>query len=185
VAHPAWCPAAAPRAQRAGRALERTSLLGPFFAVSALPDFFDGGGAGAGPPPEELFASGRPGDVASGTTTLRTLAPALQQGLYEIVMALLRHKDPSREGALALLARLVNANAERAKMQINPEACASHGAARPGARSAAQRNAAPERPSLTQALRPPRPRRHVREPVRGAAAPVLALCARGSRRQAV
>ena len=125
VAHPAWCPAAAPRAQRAGRAFERTSLLGPFFAVSALPDFFDGGAA---PDPSELLASGRRSDVASAHATLRGLALQLQEGLYRIVMALLRHKDPSREGVLAFMARMVSANAERGKMQINPEACASHGA---------------------------------------------------------
>jgi ubiquitin conjugation factor E4 B len=129
VRHPAWCPGgaagSAARAPRAGRTLERTSLLGPFLAVSALPDVFDGGAA---PPVEELFASQRRGDVAAAQATLRALALQLQEGVYGIVMALLRHKDPSREGVVAFLARMVNANAERGKMQINPEACASHGA---------------------------------------------------------
>jgi ubiquitin conjugation factor E4 B len=129
VRHPAWCPGggagAAARASRAGRALERTSLLGPFLAVSALPDVFD---SGAAPPVEELFASHRRGDVAAAQATLRALALQLQEGVYGVVMALLRHKDPSREAVIAFLARMVNANAERGKMQINPEACASHGA---------------------------------------------------------
>ncbi len=125
ASHPAWLPASAPRAQRAGRALERTSVLGPFLAVSALPDVYDNGRDGADV--AQLFASGRRGDVTAAQATLRGLALQLQEGLHRAVMAMLRHKDSPREATLAFLARLIAANAERGKLQINPEACASHG----------------------------------------------------------
>jgi ubiquitin conjugation factor E4 B len=107
--------------------LERSSLLGLFLTVSALPDVFDGS---APPPALAFFESHRRGDAEAATATVRALALQLQQGLHGVAMALLRHKDPAREGVLAFLARMVNANAERGKMQINPEACASHGAQR-------------------------------------------------------
>ncbi|KAF7820500.1 putative ubiquitin conjugation factor E4 [Senna tora] len=110
-----------------GRAIEMTSILGPFFHISALPDqaFFksqpDVG--------QQCFSEAstrRPSDLLSSFTTIKTVMNNLYDGLGEVLLILLKSTD-TRENVLEYLAEVINKNASRAHIQVDPITCASSG----------------------------------------------------------
>ncbi|KAI4321341.1 hypothetical protein MLD38_034737 [Melastoma candidum] len=110
-----------------GRVIEMTSILGPFFHVSALPDqsiFKSHPDVG-----QQCFseaATRRPADLLSSFTTIKTVMNNLYTGLSEIILALLRNPE-TRESVLEYLAEVINRNASRAHLQVDPISCASAG----------------------------------------------------------
>ena len=119
--HASFCPAVS-SGRTPGRTMEATSLLGPFLAVSALPDEL---AAHRTPPVAELFNSSRRSDVASATSTVQMYSCQLVDRLAALLLLLVKGE---REGALAFVARFLEANAGRSKLQMDGRACASHGA---------------------------------------------------------
>ncbi|KAJ4826306.1 E3 ubiquitin-protein ligase pub1 [Turnera subulata] len=110
-----------------GRVIEMTSILGPFFHVSALPDrtiFRSEPDVG-----QQCFsesATRRPADLLSSFTTIKTLMNNLYDDLSEVLLALLKNSD-TREKVLQYLAEVINRNATRAHIQVDPLSCASSG----------------------------------------------------------
>lgn len=124
VSHEWWIPKGV---YMNGRAIEMTSILGPFFHISALPDqtFFrsqpDVG--------QQCFSDAstrRPSDLLSSFTTIKTVMNTLYDGLSEVLRNLLRSTD-TRENVLEYLAEVINLNASRAHIQVDPITCASSG----------------------------------------------------------
>lgn len=110
-----------------GRAIEMTSILGPFFHISALPDqaFFksqpDIG--------QQCFSDAstrRAADLLSSFSTIKTVMNNLYDGLAEVLLILLKSTD-TRENVLEYLAEVINLNASRAHIQVDPITCASSG----------------------------------------------------------
>ncbi|GLU01847.1 hypothetical protein SLE2022_191290 [Rubroshorea leprosula] len=110
-----------------GRAIEMTSILGPFFHVSALPDrtiFKSQPDVG-----QQCFSeasSRRPADLLSSFTTIRTVMNNLYDGLGKLLMSLLKNSE-TREDVLEYLAEVINKNSSRAHIQVDPLSCASSG----------------------------------------------------------
>ncbi|KAI4352517.1 hypothetical protein L6164_006760 [Bauhinia variegata] len=124
VNHPWWIPKGT---YMNGRATEMTSILGPFFHISALPDptFFksqpDVG--------QQCFSDAstrRPSDLLSSFTTIKTVMNSLYDGLAEVLLILLKSTD-TRENVLEYLADVINKNVSRAHIQVDPMSCASSG----------------------------------------------------------
>ncbi|KAL1291560.1 hypothetical protein HN51_060091 [Arachis hypogaea] len=124
VSHEWWIPKGV---YMNGRAIEMTSILGPFFHISALPDqtFFrsqpDVG--------QQCFSDAstrRPADLLSSFSTIKTVMNNLYDGLYEVLFILLKSKD-TRDSVLEYLAEVININASRAHIQVDPITCASSG----------------------------------------------------------
>ncbi|KAL5582220.1 hypothetical protein UlMin_014662 [Ulmus minor] len=124
VNHPWWIPKGV---YLTGRAIEVTSILGPFFHVSALPDhtiYKSQPDAG-----QQCFSEAstrRPPDLLSSFTTIKTLMNNLYDGLYEVLRALLKNHD-AREKVLEFFAEVINKNSSRAHIQVDPMSCASSG----------------------------------------------------------
>ncbi|CAI0386961.1 unnamed protein product [Linum tenue] len=124
VNHPWWIPKGA---YLNGRVIEMTSILGPFFHVSALPDhtiFKSEPDVG-----QHCFSEAstrRPADLLSSFTTIKTVMNNLYEGLSEVLLTLLKHAD-IREHVLQYLAEVINRNASRAHIQVDPISCASSG----------------------------------------------------------
>ncbi|XP_049343169.1 probable ubiquitin conjugation factor E4 [Solanum verrucosum] len=124
VNHPWWIPDSQ---YMNGRVIEMTSILGPFFHVSALPDhtiFQSQPDVG-----QQCFsesATGRPADLLSSYTTISTVMNNLYDGLTEVLMTLLKNST-TRENVLGYLATVINKNSSRAKLQVDPLSCASSG----------------------------------------------------------
>ncbi|KAK6928136.1 U-box domain [Dillenia turbinata] len=114
VNHPWWIPKGA---YLNGRVIEMTSILGPFFHVSALPDhtlFKSHPDVG-----QQCFSdasSRRPGDLLSSFTTIKTVMNHLYDGLGEVLLTLLKNTD-TRENVLEYLAEVINKNSSRAHIQ--------------------------------------------------------------------
>ncbi|GAB2287734.1 E3 ubiquitin-protein ligase pub1 [Dionaea muscipula] len=110
-----------------GRVMEMTSILGPFFHVSALPDhtlFKSQPDVG-----QECFSDAsnlRASDLLSSFTTIKTVMNDLYDGLSEILLSLLK-KPETRENVLEYLAEVINRNSSRAHTQVDPLSCASSG----------------------------------------------------------
>ncbi|GKU97323.1 hypothetical protein SLEP1_g10485 [Rubroshorea leprosula] len=110
-----------------GRAIEMTSILGPFFHVSALPDqttFKSLPDVGL-----QCFAEGsrqRPADLLSSFTTIKTVMNNLYDGLGKVLMSLLKNSE-TRENVLEYVAEVINKNLSRAHLQVDPLSCASSG----------------------------------------------------------
>ncbi|KAJ4707379.1 Ubiquitin conjugation factor like [Melia azedarach] len=110
-----------------GRVIEMTSILGPFFHVSALPDhaiFKSQPDVG-----EQCFSDAstrRPADLLSSFTTIKTVMKSLYKDLADVLLALLKNTD-TRENVLEYLAEVINKNSSRAHIQVEPLACASSG----------------------------------------------------------
>lgn len=109
-----------------GRVIEMTSILGPFFHVSALPDhniFKSLPDVG-----QQCFSEGsrRPADLVSSFTTIKTVMNNLYDGLGKVLTSLLKNTE-TRENVLAYLAEVINKNASRAHIQVDPLSCASSG----------------------------------------------------------
>ncbi|GAV65721.1 U-box domain-containing protein/Ufd2P_core domain-containing protein [Cephalotus follicularis] len=124
VSHPWWIPKGA---YLNGRVIEMTSILGPFFHVSALPDhtiFKSQPDVG-----QQCFSEAsnrRPADLLSSFTTIKTVMNHLYDGLGEVLLSLLKSTD-TRENVLEYLAEVINKNASRAHIQVDPISCASSG----------------------------------------------------------
>ncbi|KAK7266488.1 hypothetical protein RIF29_19132 [Crotalaria pallida] len=110
-----------------GRAIEVTSILGSFFHISALPDqtiFKSQPDIG-----QQCFSDAstrRPADLLSSFSTIKTVMNSLYDGLAEVLLTLLKSTD-TRESALEFLAAVINLNASRAHIQVDPIVCASSG----------------------------------------------------------
>ncbi|KAK9090756.1 hypothetical protein Sjap_023933 [Stephania japonica] len=124
VNHPWWVPR---NTYVNGRVIEMTSILGPFFHVSALPDhtiFKSEPDVG-----EQCFSEAstrRPADLLSSFTTIKTVMNNLNDGLGEVLLSLLKNAD-TRESVLEYLAEVINRNSSRAHIQVDPLSCASSG----------------------------------------------------------
>lgn len=124
VSHHWWIPKGA---YLNGRVIEMTSILGPFFHVSALPDqtiFRSQPDVG-----QQCFAEAstrRPADLLSSFSTIRTVMNNLYDGLSEVLMCLLKNTN-TRENVLQYLAEVINKNKSRSHIQVDPISCASSG----------------------------------------------------------
>ncbi|CAN6574695.1 unnamed protein product [Malus baccata var. baccata] len=124
VNHPWWIPKGV---YLNGRVIERTSILGPFFHVTALPDhpiFKSQPDVG-----QQCFSEAstrRPADLLSSFATIKTVMNNLYDGLTEVLLLLLKNAD-TRENVLEYLAEVINKNSSRAQIQVDPLSCASSG----------------------------------------------------------
>lgn len=124
VSHRWWIPKGA---YLNGRVIEMTSILGPFFHVSALPDqtiFRSQPDVG-----QQCFAEAstrRPADLLSSFSTIKTVMNNLYDGLSEVLRCLLKNTN-TRENVLQYLAEVINKNKSRAHIQVDPISCASSG----------------------------------------------------------
>ncbi|WCJ25643.1 Ubiquitin conjugation factor E4 A [Euphorbia peplus] len=124
VNHPWWIPKGA---YLNGRVIEMTSILGPFFHVSALPDhtiFKSEPDVG-----QQCFSdlsTRRQADLLSSFTTIKTLMNNLYDDLEKVLLTLLKSSD-TRENVLQYLAEVINRNSSRAHIQVDPISCASSG----------------------------------------------------------
>ncbi|KAL6551585.1 E3 ubiquitin-protein ligase pub1 [Orobanche gracilis] len=124
VSHPWWIPKGA---YLNGRVIEMTSILGPFFHVSALPDnstFKTEPDVG-----QQCFSEAstrRAADLLSSFTTIRTVLNNLYDGLAEVLRCLLKNTD-TRENVLEYLAEVINRNSSRGQLQVDPLSSASSG----------------------------------------------------------
>ncbi|CAH8328041.1 unnamed protein product [Eruca vesicaria subsp. sativa] len=124
VSHEWWVPRGA---YMNGRAMELTSILGPFFHISALPDntlFKSQPDVG-----QQCFSGAserRPADLLSSFSTIKNFMNILYSGLHDVLMILLKSTD-TRERVLQFLAEVINANASRGHIQVDPVSCASSG----------------------------------------------------------
>ncbi|KAK8707547.1 hypothetical protein V6N13_058603 [Hibiscus sabdariffa] len=110
-----------------GLVIEMTSILGPFFHVSALPDhtiFKSQPDVG-----QQCFSDAstrRAADMLSSFTTIKTLMNTSYNDLAEVLLCLLRNLE-TRDSVLDYLAEVINKNASRAHLQVDPISCASFG----------------------------------------------------------
>ncbi|CAH9092541.1 unnamed protein product [Cuscuta epithymum] len=124
VSHPWWIPK---NVYMNGRVIEMTSILGPFFHVSAMPDntlFKSLPDVG-----QQCFSDAstrRPADLLSSFTTIKTVMNNLYDGLTEVIKCLLKNIN-TRDNVLEYIALVVNKNASRAHIQVDPLSCASSG----------------------------------------------------------
>ncbi|KAL5805653.1 hypothetical protein ACOSQ4_028386 [Xanthoceras sorbifolium] len=124
VNHPWWIPKGV---YLNGRVIEMTSILGPFFHVSALPDhtiFKSQPDVG-----QQCFSEAstrRPADLLSSFTTIKTVMKSLYKDLGDVLLALLKNTE-TRENVLEYLAEVINKNSSRAHIQVEPLSCASSG----------------------------------------------------------
>ncbi|XWS44355.1 hypothetical protein CRYUN_Cryun15aG0038100 [Craigia yunnanensis] len=124
VNHPWWIPKGV---YLNGRVIEMTSILGPFFHVSALPDhtiFKSQPDVG-----QQCFSDAstrRAADLLSSFSTIKAVMNNLYDGLAEVLLCLLKNSE-TRESVLEYLAEVVNKNASRAHIQVDPMSCASSG----------------------------------------------------------
>ncbi|KAK8586823.1 hypothetical protein V6N13_085843 [Hibiscus sabdariffa] len=124
VNHPWWIPKGV---YLNGRVIEMTSILGPFFHVSALPDhtiFKSQPDVG-----QQCFSDAstrRAADLLSSFTTIKTLMNTLYTDLADVLLCLLRNPE-TRDSVLEYLAEVINKNASRAHLQVDPISCASSG----------------------------------------------------------
>ncbi|XP_022868548.1 probable ubiquitin conjugation factor E4 [Olea europaea var. sylvestris] len=124
VNHPWWIPKSV---YLNGRVIEMTSILGPFFHVSALPDhalFKSEPDVG-----QQCFSEAstrRAADLLSSFTTIKTVMNSLYDGLAEVLMCLLKNTN-TRENVLEYLAEVINRNSSRAHLQVDPLSSASSG----------------------------------------------------------
>nr|XP_043615254.1 probable ubiquitin conjugation factor E4 [Erigeron canadensis] len=124
VNHQWWIPKGA---YLNGRVIEMTSILGPFFHVSALPDqtIFKGQ-PDVGQQCFSDSSTRRPADLLSSFTTIKTVMNNLYDGLAEILRSLLKNTS-TRENVLQYIAEVINKNASRSHIQVDPISSASSG----------------------------------------------------------
>lgn len=109
-----------------GRIIEVESILGPFFHVSALPDVFTREEYDVGHQCFSQADSRRRADLQSTFTTIRTVMHQLYEGLHNVLYHLLKNLN-TREKVLEYLGEVIDKNAGRARININPLKCASSG----------------------------------------------------------
>uniref|UniRef100_A0A7I4AYP6 RING-type E3 ubiquitin transferase n=1 Tax=Physcomitrium patens TaxID=3218 RepID=A0A7I4AYP6_PHYPA len=123
VEHPMW----SPKGNHVnGRVLEVSSILGPFFHISVIPDHpvFGNGEPNARQQCFSDVSSRR--DLASSYTTIKTVLHQLYDGMHEVLLKLLRTSE-TRESVLQYLADVIQKNVNRSQLQSNPFAVASSG----------------------------------------------------------
>ncbi|XP_062106567.1 probable ubiquitin conjugation factor E4 isoform X2 [Humulus lupulus] len=124
VNHPWWIPKGV---YLTGRAIEVTSILGPFFHISALPDHTI---YKSQPDVGQLCFSEastrRPADLLSSFTTIKAHMNTLYDGLTDVLLLLLKNQD-TRRHVLEFFAEVINKNSSRAHIQVDPMSCASSG----------------------------------------------------------
>ena len=147
--HERWRPTKASVGGRNdGRRFEDESILGPFFQCAALPD--DNSSTSVGPNGAPLRAPGgdrrplepdvrqqcfadldrrRAGELEASYGAIRGVSKTVREGLYQALYVMLRHGGDVRESVVQWLASVCDANVGRSKMQIDADACASHGGA--------------------------------------------------------
>eukprot|EP00958_Prasinococcus_capsulatus_P017769 scaffold2033_cov367-Prasinococcus_capsulatus_cf.AAC.14 len=122
VAHENWCPEVGH-----GRAVELSSILGPFFHVSALPDLW----AFPADPDviQQCFSNPKqrhPRDMESSFLAIRNSNAILTGSLHKVLYTLLKNTS-CKEKVLEFLAMAVNENEVRGKMHYQTLRAASHG----------------------------------------------------------
>ncbi|CAN0924331.1 Probable ubiquitin conjugation factor E4 [Linum grandiflorum] len=111
-----------------GRVIEVASVLGPFFHVSALPDHYTTfkSEPDVGQQCFSAASTSRPADLVSSFTTIKTVMNSLYEGLSDVLLTLLKNAE-NREHVLQYLAEVINRNASRSHIQVDPATCASSG----------------------------------------------------------
>ncbi|CAK9231327.1 unnamed protein product [Sphagnum troendelagicum] len=125
VHHPMWNP----RGNHVnGRVLEVSSILGPFFHISVIPDHpvFGNGEPNVGQQCFSEASTRRTSDLTSSYALIRTVMQQLYDGLYDVILKLLKTAE-AREKVLQYLADVIQKNANRVQIQANPFTTASNG----------------------------------------------------------
>lgn len=125
VNHPNWLPKGG---HITGRVLEISSILGPFFHISVIPDnhIFGNGEPNVGQQCFSEAATRRNAELMSSFATIKNVMHQLYDGLHEVLLKLLRYTD-TREHVLIYLADVIQKNAGRSQMQVDTYRCGSCG----------------------------------------------------------
>lgn len=125
VNHPYWLPKGT---GVTGRVLEISSILGPFFRISVIPDnsIFGIAEPNVGQQCFSEASTRRNADLLASFSTIKNLMHQFYDGLHEVVLKLLKASD-TREHVLMFLADFIEKNAGRSQMQVDPLKCASSG----------------------------------------------------------
>ncbi|KAL6598275.1 hypothetical protein ACP70R_046440 [Stipagrostis hirtigluma subsp. patula] len=126
VNHPKWIPKNQIMLIGEGRVMELSSVLGAFFHVSAIPDREFASQPDVGQQCFSEASSRRPADLLSSFTTIKSVMNGLYDGLKDVLLILLKNLD-TREKVLDYIAEVINKNAARSHMQVDPLKCASSG----------------------------------------------------------
>ncbi|AQL06134.1 putative ubiquitin conjugation factor E4 [Zea mays] len=126
VNHPKWIPKNQIMFIGEGRVMELYSVLGAFFHVSAIRDREFASKPDVGQQCFSEASSRRPADLLSSFTTIKSVMNGLYDGLKDILLTLLKNLD-TREKVLEYIAEVINKNASRSGMQVDPLKCASSG----------------------------------------------------------
>ncbi|BAS84794.1 probable ubiquitin conjugation factor E4 [Oryza sativa Japonica Group] len=126
VNHPRWIPKNQIMLIGEGRIMEISSVLGAFFHVSAIPDREFASKPDIGQHCFSEASSRRPADLMSSFTTIKSVMNNLYDGLKDVLLALLKNMD-TREKVLEFIAEVINKNAGRSRMQVDPLKSASSG----------------------------------------------------------
>ncbi|CAL4923244.1 unnamed protein product [Urochloa decumbens] len=126
VNHPKWIPKNQIMLIGEGRVMEISSVLGAFFHVSAIRDREFASKPDIGQQCFSEASSRRPADLLSSFTTIKSVMNGLYDGLKDVLLILLKNLD-TREKVLEYIAEVINKNASRSGMQVDPLKCASSG----------------------------------------------------------
>ncbi|KAF7104030.1 hypothetical protein CFC21_104959 [Triticum aestivum] len=126
VQHPKWIPKNQIMLIGEGRTMEICSLLGAFFHVSAIPDREFASQPDVGQQCFSDASTRRPADLLSSFAAIQNVMNSLQDGLRDVLLVLLKNSD-TREKVLEYLAAVINTNAGRSGMRVDPLKCASSG----------------------------------------------------------
>ncbi|XP_062215292.1 probable ubiquitin conjugation factor E4 isoform X1 [Phragmites australis] len=126
VNHPKWIPKNQIMLIGEGRVMELSSVLGAFFHVSAICDREFASKPDVGQQCFSEASSRRPADLLSSFTTIKSVMNGLYDGLKGVILILLKNLD-TRENVLEYIAEVINKNAARSGMQVDPLKCASSG----------------------------------------------------------
>ncbi|WVZ57309.1 hypothetical protein U9M48_007709 [Paspalum notatum var. saurae] len=126
VNHPRWIPKDRIMLIGEGRVMELYSVLGAFFHVSAIRDREFASKPDVGQQCFSEASSRRPADLLSSYATIRSVMNGLYDGLKDVLLILLKNLD-TREKVLEYIAEVINKNASRSGMQVDPLKCASSG----------------------------------------------------------
>ncbi|OEL27750.1 putative ubiquitin conjugation factor E4 [Dichanthelium oligosanthes] len=126
VNHPKWIPKNQIMLIGEGRVMELSSILGAFFHVSAIRDREFASKPDVGQQCFSEASSRRPADLLSSFATIKSVMNGLYDGLKDVLLILLKNLD-TREKVLEYIAEVINKNASRSGMQVDPLKCASTG----------------------------------------------------------
>ncbi|XP_062211598.1 probable ubiquitin conjugation factor E4 [Phragmites australis] len=126
VNHPKWIPMNQIMLIGEGRVMELSSVLGAFLHVSAIRDREFASKPDVGQQCFSEASSRRPADLLSSFATIKSVMNGLYDGLKDVLLILLKNLD-TREKVLEYIAEVINKNASRSGMQVDPLKCASSG----------------------------------------------------------